>query len=91
MSASDPQREVFVNSARVGGGTILTVDSASKAERTPVLPRGFFFGVIWGPRALQGKVRAKCIPHVGQWHRGRLGVGRAIACDNEVFFAGLAT
>lgn len=40
------QREVFVNSARVGG---YSSHSTSKAERAPILPRPFFFGITWGP------------------------------------------
>ena len=91
MSASDPQREVFVNSARVGGELFSQWILPARQRGPQFCPEGSSLGLSGGPGHPQGKVTAKCTPHVGQWHRGNLGVGRAIACDSEVLFAGLAT
>ena len=90
LAANGPQREVFVNSATAGGYSSHG-GCYQQAERAPVLPRGFFFGVTWGTGAPppQGKVRAKCTHTCGPVAQGKVG-GRENDCDSEVL-AGLAT
>ena len=69
LAANGPQREVFVNSATAGGYSSHG-GCYQQAERAPVLPRGFFFGVTWGTGAPPPPGKGEGQVHSHVWASG---------------------